>query len=213
MAKDPDFEKKHPRDPDDGRFTETWAQGISDEIGRRFTPEEAAPIHDALGRLRQSMGRMDETLRQTGQHIRRTVREEAAAQSDPLFHQEMSDMVEQDAAERARQALRERALFAFDKPGNLRRQISAIYDEFGIEERESIDGYISVLRMEDIHEPLDQAGLDYALSNHTAYIFDFGLGDAKGLLAKLRRDERRTGRGWPETISQLEDIIGIIEGD
>lgn len=207
----------HPRDPETGEFTDKtgagqtrdWAQRISDEIttGRHGMSQEDRDM--LLEKIRQT----SETVAGHMQQMHRGLQEHLAARTDPLFHSEMSDAVEQDATERARQTLREQALFAFDKPGNLKRQINELYDELDIDERESIDDYIDKLRMDEVHGPLDQAGLDYALSNHASFIFDSAIADPKALLEKLRYIEAHGRRRFQETIAVLEDLISFTEED
>lgn len=86
----------HPRDPHSGEFTDKtgagevrdWAQKISDEIGSGQHGLSQADREMLLQKIRDT----SETVAGHMQQLHRSLDEQMAARSDPLFHQEMSDL-------------------------------------------------------------------------------------------------------------------------
>ena len=155
------------------------------------------------------MAEMNDSLRRTGQHIRRTVREDAASRSDPLFHAEMSDMVEQDQAERARQALREHAMDAFNPRAALTRDLRSLFEKLDVPDiDDAIEEHMGYAGSR-ITIPIDDAQLDMGLVSAISLYDRAGIDH---LLDKLDEYDPRWQDRFPDTADFLDEIGALSEG-
>lgn len=218
----------HPRDPKTGEFVDHpgggWARRLSEEIGQHIDPAHIDRVRAELDRFRQA----SEQLHQASQAAGRTVDEHNAAASDPLFHHEMTGMLEQQQPTHPGQQLfdriqaifppqthdptrdrREDTMFALDPISGYRRYLTQLYDILGIDHntaQTAINDYLDILRPEDLDRPKQPEDLDYGLSGVVAYLQNGQ--QARELLDKIQSIREATGLNYfQETGYMVEDAL------